>query len=77
MKVHGSIRTHLVLDEVAQSFDHDGAAALLLRVSGFQPHNVLGVCNQMLNLPLVLLNFLSLPLKEKRAKEKKISVNKL
>lgn len=38
-------RTHLVLDEVTQSFDDDGAAALLFGVSGFQPHDVLGVCH--------------------------------
>lgn len=59
-------RTHLVLYEVAQSFDDDGAAALLFGVSGLQSHDVLGICHQMLNLPLVFHDLLSLPLEKEQ-----------
>lgn len=54
--------TDLVLFEVAQGLDDDGAGALIFRVSGFQSHNALGSVDQMLNLPLVFHNLLLLPL---------------
>lgn len=47
--------------EVTQGLDNNGVA-LLLRVPGFQPHNVLGAADQMLNLPLVFHDLLLLSL---------------
>lgn len=54
-------RRDLVLFEVTQGLDNDGAA-LLLRVPGFQPHNILGAADQVLNLPLVFHDLLPLSL---------------
>lgn len=46
--------THLILFEVTQSFHYDRTAALLLWVTRFQTHDVLGLADQRLNLPLTL-----------------------
>lgn len=62
----------MVLFEVTQSFDDDGPAALLFRVSGFQSHDALGPVGQMLNLPLVFQDLLLLPLGDNKTKTKSI-----
>lgn len=62
----------MVLFEVTQSFDDDGPAALLFRVSGFQSHDALGPVGQMLNLPLVFQDLLLLPLGDIKTKTKSI-----
>lgn len=46
--------TDLVLFEVTQSFDDDRAAGLLLWVTRPQTHDVLGLADQRLNLPLTV-----------------------
>lgn len=58
--------TDLVLLEVTQALDYDRTTALLLRVSGFQPHNALGLVDQVLDLPFVFHNLLLLFLKRKK-----------
>ncbi len=54
--------TDLVLFEVTQGFDDDRPAALLLWVTRPQTHDVLGLADQRLHLPLTLHDplFLSL-----------------
>ncbi len=56
------IVTDLVLFEVTQGFDDDRPAALLLWVTRLQTHDVLGLADQRLHLPLTLHDplFLSL-----------------
>lgn len=66
----GAHAPHLLLLEVTQSLHHDRAAALLLRVARFQPHDGLGFVDQTLDLPLVVDDALSLFLQTCKGREK-------
>lgn len=61
--VHGHQNADLVLFKVTQSLDDDAAAALVLWVSGFQPHDAFRLVDQVLYLPFVVHDLLFFPLK--------------
>lgn len=61
--------SHLFLLEVTQGLHHDRAAALLLRVAGFQPDDGLGLVDQTLDLPFVVDDALSLFLRNVQGSE--------